>query len=207
MAFNWDEIMKRLGWTGEKGQSAPTQAKDFWQASGARIRGKAPSRSSISGNEILSDSQNLTGRIQAKHMGKMVMFFYNAKWKDKLPYWDRFPLVIPIELYNDGFLGLNLHYLPPKHRAVLLDAILKITEVNKNNPQKSIRLTYNLMKTVSRTRLYIPCVKRYLYTPYVKSKFYVVPRPYYFVALFLPLERFQGAAKQRVYNESIKKAR
>ena len=53
--------------------------------------------------------------------GRMYMFFYNAKWKDKLPYWDRFPCTIILETYQNGFLGLNLHYIPPRLRALFLD--------------------------------------------------------------------------------------
>ena len=44
--------------------------------------------------------------------GRLNMFFYDPKLKKKLPYYDRFPLVLPLENYNDGFLGINLHYLP-----------------------------------------------------------------------------------------------
>ena len=43
--------------------------------------------------------------------GKLNMFMYDPKLKKKLPYYDTFPLVLPIESYSDGFLGLNLHYL------------------------------------------------------------------------------------------------
>ena len=30
-------------------------------------------------------------------LGKMYMFFYDAKHKKTLPYWDRFPVMIPVE--------------------------------------------------------------------------------------------------------------
>lgn len=159
----------------------------------------------ISGNQFMKGEGKHATRLSAAHLGKLVAFFYDAKTKDKLPYWDRFPLVVPIELYKDGFLGLNLHYLPPKYRAVLLDQILQITE---NHPSaKSIRLTYGILQSLSRTKLYVPCVKRYLYTPYMKSSFYILPRETWVVSIFLPLERFQGANKRRVYNESIRKSR
>ena len=66
------------------------------------------------------------GRVQAYYLmrtgasqnrpvvtpGEMYMFYYDAKHKDTLPYWDRFPLVFPFSKVKDGFLGLNLHYLP-----------------------------------------------------------------------------------------------
>ena len=44
--------------------------------------------------------------------GVLNMFVYAPKFARKLPYYDTFPLVLPIESYSDGFLGINLHYLP-----------------------------------------------------------------------------------------------
>jgi len=44
--------------------------------------------------------------------GRLNMFFYDPKFKKTLPYYDTFPLVLPLERYDDGFLGINLHYLP-----------------------------------------------------------------------------------------------
>ena len=64
-------------------------------------------------------------------LGKMYFYSYNPKWKDKLPYYDTFPLVFPIEKYGDGFLGLNFHYLPPKHRAILMDQLKAFANNNK----------------------------------------------------------------------------
>ena len=56
-------------------------------------------------------------------IGNMYIFTYDAKHKDKLPIWDSYPLVFPIQFYKDGFLGINLHYLPPQQRAGLLNEI------------------------------------------------------------------------------------
>ena len=49
--------------------------------------------------------------------GSMYMYFYDPKTKEKLPYYDRFPLVILVEDAEGGFYGLNLHYLRPDIRA------------------------------------------------------------------------------------------
>ena len=52
------------------------------------------------------------GKLNARpSAGRMSMFIYDPKLKDKLPYYDTFPLVLPIETYSNGFLGINLHYL------------------------------------------------------------------------------------------------
>ena len=49
--------------------------------------------------------------------GGMFMYYYDPKWKDKLPYYDQFPLTIMVEKAPGGFYGLNLHYLNPILRA------------------------------------------------------------------------------------------
>ena len=44
--------------------------------------------------------------------------------KTELPYYDRFPLCIPIQRAKGGFHGMNLHYLHPVIRAQFLDELL-----------------------------------------------------------------------------------
>jgi len=48
-------------------------------------------------------------------LGGLYCFYYNPKGKTDLPYYDQFPMVLALERYNDGFLGLNFHYLPIKY--------------------------------------------------------------------------------------------
>ena len=46
-------------------------------------------------------------RRSTPFFGKLNMFFYSPKYKDKLPYYDRFPLVLPLESFKGGFLGFR----------------------------------------------------------------------------------------------------
>ena len=63
--------------------------------------------------------------------GKLFCFYYDPKGKADLPYYDRFPLVLVLEKYNDGFLGLNLHYLPIKYRVAFLDKLLQYARLDE----------------------------------------------------------------------------
>ncbi|UNA02511.1 DNA terminal protector protein [Serratia phage SP1] len=63
-------------------------------------------------------------------MGKIYAFAYDAKHKDTLPYWDKYPLIIYLgdaTAKNGSYLwyGLNLHYIPPKARQSFLEELLK----------------------------------------------------------------------------------
>ena len=53
--------------------------------------------------------------------GRLNLFFYDPKFKEKLPYYDTFPLVLPFETIRGGFLGINFHYLAPVVRFSLLN--------------------------------------------------------------------------------------
>ena len=54
----------------------------------------------------------------------MYLFQYDAKWKEKLPYWDMFPLILPFDLAKGGFFGVYLDYLPTNDRADLLIRVI-----------------------------------------------------------------------------------
>jgi hypothetical protein len=162
----------------------------------------------VSGNDVMNDSSRLITSIRPQDIGKMIMYYYDPKLKDKLPYYDRFPLVIPLEIYKDGFLGLNLHYLPPEYRARLMDSLYASVYPKKNTitDSKKIAITYRLLAQVSRNRLFEPCVKRYLYT-HLRSRLFVVPPEDWDVAIFLPTQRFNKANDATVWASSLQKTR
>jgi hypothetical protein len=134
-------------------------------------------------------------------IGKMYFFFYDPKTKDSLPYYDRFPLVIPIERYSDGFLGLNLHYIHPKQRIILLDK-LSDTATNKRFDEKTkLRLSYQYLASASTALQAMPCIKRYLFS-HLTSRFLEIPADEWDIAALLPVEQFEKASKSKVYAES-----
>ena len=69
-------------------------------------------------------------QIVKPQVGRIYTFMYDAKYKDTLPYWDVFPLIICLgdsktKAGNTVMLGLNLHYVTPKARQQFLEALLK----------------------------------------------------------------------------------
>ena len=147
---------------------------------------------------ILTRSESLTSRSL---LGKMYFYSYNPKWKDKLPWYDTFPLVFPIEEYNNGFLGLNFHYLCPKDRAILMDQLKVFANNKKYDETTKLRLTYNMLKGFSKIKRAKPTVHRYLSSK-VNSKFVLVNADEWEVALFLPVERFKKSTKKEVWAHS-----
>ena len=154
--------------------------------------------SSETPQKILSRQESLVTRSV---LGKMYFYSYNPKWKNELPWYDTFPLVFPIEKYPDGFLGLNFHYLAPKHRAILMDQLKMFANNKKYDETTKLRLSYNMLKGFSKIKRARPTVHRYLSSK-VNSQFVLVNADEWEVALFLPVERFKKASKKQVWAHS-----
>src|SRR5207245_2031606 len=82
-------------------------------------------------------------------IGRMFFYAYEAKWKDELPFWDRFPLIFVVDIYEDGWLGINLHYLPMRLRMQLFDALLALADNRSLDDVTRLRLSYNYIKSFS----------------------------------------------------------
>ncbi|GIS16914.1 MAG: hypothetical protein CM15mP117_23460 [Alphaproteobacteria bacterium] len=162
---------------------------------------KAKAMRGISRNELMREEPlSSSGR---RIIGSMQMFFYDPKHKETLPYYDRFPLSIILKPAKGGFLGLNLHYLPPILRAQFLDALMDNVTSKKSEDAK-FQLTTRLLAGTSELEYYKPCIKHYL-TEHVKSKFAEVKAPEWEIATFLPTAMFEKATKQKIYADSRKK--
>jgi hypothetical protein len=130
--------------------------------------------------------------------GNLNMFFYDPKFKKTLPYYDRFPLVLPIERYSNGFLGINLHYLPIPLRIRLLDELMDYSTDTNFDSKTKINANYSKLKNV---KLLKPTLKRYL-AGKVKSRFRRVDADEFTVATLLPVQRFSKSSAAKVWNDS-----
>ena len=133
-------------------------------------------------------------------LGQMLFYKYDPKFAKKLPYWDMYPLVFPFEKAKGGFYGLNLHYIPPRDRAVLMDELKEYATNNKYDATTRLKITYDLLKGFGRA---VPCVKRYLGTN-IRSNTVRINADEWEIAIFLPVERFQKEKKSVVWNDSRK---
>ena len=141
-------------------------------------------------------------RTSVVRLGMMYCYYYDAKTKDDLPYWDRFPMIIVLEKYSDGFLGLNLHYLPPKFRVVFLKKLMKYAQLNDENEIHRIRATYDILNATRRMAEFKPCLKRYLYGN-IRSRILTIKPNEWDVATMLPLQQFKKARAQTVWKDSM----
>jgi len=137
-------------------------------------------------------------RTSVPTFGLLNMFVYDPKGKEKLPYYDTFPLVLPIEKYNNGFLGINLHYLSMPMRIRLLDRLVDYSNNNKFDESTKLQVDYSRLKKID---LIKPCLKRYL-AGHVKSKFRKVEADEFMIATLLPVQRFKKQSDNHVFGKS-----
>lgn len=164
----------------------------------AVVRGAAMKES---GSALLSKPIPGTSGI-----GRMYTFFYDPKTKKDLPYYDRFPLIFKIKDVENGFLGLNMHYLPPILRAKLMDALYDLASDTRYDENTRIRLSYERLQAASKFKYFKPCIKMYLRN-HVRSRFVLIDATEWDMALFLPTERFAKANKSTVWRDSRKAIR
>ena len=130
--------------------------------------------------------------------GRLNMFIYDPKLKKTLPYYDTFPLVLPLENYTDGFLGINLHYLPIPLRIRLLDRLVDFSNDTDFDERTRLILDY---KKVKRIKLVKPTIHKYL-AGQVKSQFRRIDADEFMIATLLPVQRFKKATANTVWRES-----
>ena len=127
--------------------------------------------------------------------GTMNFYYYEPKHgmkgTDKLPYYDVFPLVIPIKRLSNGFLGINFHYLSVPLRLKLLERIEPMA-----NEGRMIG-----WGRVGKIKLVQPCIKRYI-TKRVGSRFLKIDKDDFLLASLLPVQSFKKETWQTVHRRS-----
>lgn len=130
--------------------------------------------------------------------GKLYAYHYDAKHKDTLPYWDRYPLIIFLGFATStksGTLlmhGLNLHYVPPKARQEFLESLLKqyaSTPVLSNSTK--LKIDWSKVKGFKGAD---QMIKAYL-PSHIKGQLIEVKPADWANVVMLPLQSFQSQGK------------
>jgi len=128
---------------------------------------------------------------KAPTFNKLHFFRYDPKLKATLPYYDTFPLVMPIQSAKGGFLGINFHYLPIPLRMKLLETLDK----------RGFRGDYSKLKNIREVK---PTIKHYLRRQFV-SGFLELEEDDYAPAIFMPVAQFRKASASQVWRDSRRK--
>ena len=135
--------------------------------------------------------------------GNLYLYYYDPKFKEELPFYDTFPLVYPYRKFSDGFMGYNLHYLPPVIRFKLMGVLMNISMSNDTERKKEA-YAFGVMNSAELNKYFTPCIKRYL-AAHVRSNFLKIPSDSWLHAALLPTERFAKANKGTVWKNTMDK--
>jgi hypothetical protein len=193
MAANFDILLNRMLRAGVKPNT--NAAREWFRK---KIRDARVSRQSL-----LSDRDRSRGRPQ---IGRMYCYAYDPKYADKLPYYDEFPLIFMVKPEPGGFLGINLHYVSPRNRIVIMDSLSRIANNDKYDETTKLQLTWRTLSNLSKFKMIKPCVKKYLYS-HVRSKFVMIEANEWDLGIFLPVQKFRKAGPSKVWSDSAQMGR
>ena len=141
------------------------------------------------------------GKLQGRpSVGRLNLFGYNPKLRAKLPYYDIFPLVLPLEPIKGGFMGMNFHYLPPLLRFRLLERMQARASDRRFDSKTKFEVAYDDVKNI---KIVKPTIKKYLYA-YCQTGFLRINADDAAIAIYLPVQRFKKAPEATVYADSRK---
>lgn len=166
------------------------------------------SKNKLAPTRVIVEHEAVQAIKSPRQIGSLFFYNYTPKTKKDLEYYDTFPIVFPIKLLKDGFLGLNLHYLPVPYRAILMDnlyGLLNSSDMTKDTT-RLMKLNYSIIETKKQLYLAYPCIHRYL-TKFIRSKIAFIPPNEWELALFLPLQRFQKQVESVVWKDSVVQAK
>ena len=147
--------------------------------------------------KIKKVSEDSSVQSSKPKIGQLYTYMYNPKTKVKLPYYDIVPLVIPVQYTNNGFYGLNFHYLSLPERNKLLNIILPFSQKSETSKKKS---SYAKLVSLA-SGIWSPCCKRYLWS-HIRTKFVNIPQEDWYEIIKMPVISFQKATTKEVYRQT-----
>lgn len=159
-------------------------------------------------NDAVKESviANAAKKVSKVQLGKMYLYEYDPKWKEKLPYWDRFPLIFVLNADSEGFTALNLHYLSPQYRLAFFDKLNEFANDTRLTANSKLVVQYKLISDMSKFPETSACIKRYLWS-HVRTRFMEIPATDWRNAVLLPLQSFQKKTDRAAWANSLKKRR
>ena len=157
----------------------------------------------------MSVSQAFRADIGSNNMsaviGQMFLYVYDPKTKETMPFYDVLPLIFMFEFRDDGWLGINFHYLPLIWRFRLLAKLLENAQLPMM-PDERLQLNWEYLGNIAKFPECRPAVKRYL-SNHVRSRLKRIDPQDWASAIALPMEHFEKATKQDVWKDSTRKIR
>lgn len=149
-------------------------------------KGKVNPQSETTKKSIINDKLAIKA-FKYKKSGYIYFFNYQPPNANKLPFYDRFPLVLSMGFRGSNLIGINLHYLPIRIRLYVMYKIVKsISTLQKENS----RIRVNELLTSRVIRKYIMALGEEYSSTGIRSKIKLVIPEEFMIMAFLPAEKF-----------------
>ena len=142
-------------------------------------------------------------RDQVKSAGSMYLFSYNPVTKQKLNYYDTFPMVLVTGVTATKFAGVNLHMVPPRQRMMLMAKILKNYNPAIKESFKGIDFGY--LNSKEGSRIVKPCYRSYFDQRISSINIMSIGPEDWVTASRMPLERFRKLSRESVWGDIRRK--
>ena len=147
--------------------------------------------------------QALKKRTLARpRIGRMYLYGYDPKTKDELPYYDTYPLVIPVNFTKDGFFGINFHYLDYNSRRVLVKSLVDLQQAMDAKSNPKIKISYKRLVGLT-NKYWKHCFKRYLFS-HLMSRPLEIEFADWEKVLLLPIANFKKKSEHSVFADAKK---
>jgi len=136
-----------------------------------------------------------------KLRGQVLLFRYKPS-NSKIKFYDRYPVVIVLEITGNHIIGLNLHYVPPLDRIkliLMMNALL--FDQKEQNLQKTRLKIFSLLNKKIFAKYMGTAVNKYTVKNIVGKPKLTNPKEWSYLA-FLPV--FKGISPSKLYSEITK---
>ena len=154
-----------------------------WYQARIRALGGRQMQGPAAGLKMIREGKD-RGRISNRPTyGMLNLFRYFPEEPTTMPYYDIFPLVLPLRRKRDGFVGINFHFLPLPLRVKVLNRLM---ESFGDEAAEKLDVAYGMLKA---NRFIRPALRRYKREA-VASYYLQVPLEDMLIGILLPVARF-----------------
>lgn len=135
------------------------------------------------------------GEVTTRPMvGKLYMYKYDPKHKETLPLYDIMPIVLITKMNEDGWTGINFHYMPTIARLKIMAGLYDIQSNTVWTEKKKINVSWStasaIGQAVGKHEILSQSVKQYL-ANHVASPLVAISPKHWSMIIFLPFQRFK----------------
>lgn len=129
--------------------------------------------------------------------GAIYTYVYDAKHKDTLPYWDKFPLMVFLgetktKSGQKLLLGLNLHYIPPRARQEFLEELLIHASTKRYSATTRLKIDWSMVKNMRGSK---EMIKAYI-PANIKGGIAEIDARDWVNVIYLPTHQFMSKGKR-----------